>query len=71
MKKLTEKQLLAALKKLERAWPDGYSVFSHGGSLILAVRREPIDNEKFVPEYGGVEIGCFNIPSDGGDPFIP
>lgn len=76
MKPYTEKQLVAALKRIEKRWPDGYLLFSWSGSLSLMRRSDMPEDPRMlacqtgrsgsaadaiVEEFGG-------IPSDGGDP---
>jgi hypothetical protein len=68
----TEKQTIAALRRLEKNWPEGYTLFSWSGSLVL------LKNELLPEESGGRAVGgshndaivaeFHDISSDGGDP---
>jgi hypothetical protein len=49
---------MSRLRSLERAWPDGYSLFAASDMLML-IRT---DDQKIV--------GSYIIPCDGGDPEI-
>jgi len=70
MAKLTQTQLIAALKRLERNWPEGYWLFVDGKVHLM----ECGDNGERVMQPGrggGVDhsyvVNTFVIPSDGGD----
>lgn len=65
----TEKQLIAALKKLESRWPDGHSLFSWSGTLCLMNDNFMPDGDEYTGSANDAVIEDFpGIPSDGGDP---
>lgn len=71
MKKLTEKEAIAALKKLEKQWPKDLWLFAANGTLCL-MRKHPnerkeagkpgsgMDRELIAESFPGIEC-------DGGD----
>jgi hypothetical protein len=65
VKPFTKTQLISALQKIEKRWPEGYSLFSWSGSLCLmegdVFEKGTSANDKVVATFPG-------IPNDGGDP---
>jgi hypothetical protein len=64
----TVKQVVAELKKLERRWPDGYSLFSWSGKLCLMDDRKMQDGSLYGGSAHDAIVEDFSIPNDGGDP---
>lgn len=68
LKPYTEKQLVAALRRVEARWPDNYTLFSWSGTLCL-LRTADIPEKEFVGSYHDAEVCDFpGITNDGGDP---
>jgi hypothetical protein len=68
----TEKQTIAALRRLEKNWPEGYTLFSWSGSLVL-LRDELLPEESGGKCHGGSHDDAIvadfpGISNDGGDP---
>lgn len=69
----TEEQLIAALRKLEKNWPDTHMLFSWSGSLCL-MRKSLLpacgsESTNILESYNDAIVETFNrIESDGGDP---
>ena len=60
---LTDKQIMRALRRLERGWPDDLALFAWNGTLCLMdenLRHERTWSDAIIDEY---RIAC-----DGGDP---
>lgn len=73
----TEKQLISALRKIEKNWPGGYTLFSWSGSLHLLQDELIPEGEKqyinghtgYAGSYHDASVATFpGIPNDGGDP---
>lgn len=76
--KLNEKQLMSLLRKLEKGWPEGYTLFSWSGTLCL-LRDKDLPKEIEIKSNGhyGTKAGSYSdailetfpgIVNDGGDP---
>jgi hypothetical protein len=72
----TKPQLISALKRLEKNWPEGYSLFSWSGTLCLmeddliedrSANRHP-NGHSSNRSYRDAIVETFSIPNDGGDP---
>lgn len=73
----TEKQLISALKRIEKNWPKGYTLFSWCGVLHLLKddllpsgpeKRHINGHSTYDGSYGDASIETFHgIPNDGGD----
>jgi len=71
----TERQLVQALKRLEKRWPEGYVLFSWAGTLCLIDRVDlpsptlSTTVSGHSSSYRDAVVETFpGIPSDGGDP---
>lgn len=71
MAKLTEKQLIAALKRLERNWPDGFWLFVDGMVHLMecgeAGERVYEGDGTSLKVDQSYKVTQFAIPSEGGD----
>lgn len=64
---LTEEQVVRALDRLAKGWPDNLELFSWSGSLTLidrnlSERGAPVAKAAIIKEWGS------EILNDGGDP---
>lgn len=73
----TEKQLISALRRLEKNWPIGYSLFSWSGTLCLIkndlindkdIQRHPNGHTSNRSYRNAIVESFLGIPNDGGDP---
>ncbi len=68
----TEKQAIAALRRLEKNWPEGYTLFSWSGSLHL-LKNDLMPNSSGYGHFDGFHEAAIietfpGIRNDGGDP---
>lgn len=65
-KKLTEAQVIRALNRLAKGWPDGYwlQAGGSGGTINLVKGNLGLEGTDF---HEAIQA-FFSIPSDGGDP---
>ncbi len=69
MSKLTRQQVMRALKRLEKGWPDDLWIWAGEGGIILMAKNE--DNQHALDLSGCLdqdyEIECYTgIDNDGG-----
>lgn len=74
MKKYTEKQAVAALKRIAERWPDTLWIFTTGGYLHVMRNGpdgEPVYHSASPGIAPGVDpdyvVASVRVPSDGGD----
>jgi hypothetical protein len=65
--KLTHKQVIAALDRLEKGWPDDLLLFSWSGTLCLIHVNDAVDAGLGVFEDDIIWNSCA-ITNEGGDP---
>lgn len=67
--KMTESEVIASLRKLEKKWPAGLWLFSTGNSMSLM--RTHKNGSRHDPKNGSMDsklqVTSFNISNDGGD----
>jgi hypothetical protein len=68
----TEKQTVAALRRLEKNWPEGYTLFSWSGSLCLMKDDLKPEDQGLRTAEGShneaIVATFYGISNDGGDP---
>lgn len=70
--KLTRKQVIRALKRLDRGWPDDLWLFSANGTLVLMEKQDGQRVFESSKDGGGVDSRFvldrfYGISNDGGD----
>lgn len=69
---LTREQVIRALKRLDRGWPDDLWLFSAGGTLCLMEKQDGQEVFESSKDGGGVDQRFvverfYRISNDGGD----